>query len=116
MAVFAVLGYTFVDWRSLTSGGVVVMAVLVTIAVLGLLVVTWFYWIGRNWARWFTVASALPALWNLTLLPSSTPFLQVVIITEALFFGPLPIWLNTRRIRAYFVATNRGGLFRDRQL
>jgi hypothetical protein len=31
--------------------------------------------------------------------------MRIVIIVEALFFGSLVVWLNTPRIRSYFVRT-----------
>ncbi len=65
-------------------------------------VVIWFYWKGRNWARWLVLLTCLLALLNLTSLPSFPVLAQTVIVGEAALGAFLLVWLNTPAVRSYF--------------
>lgn len=65
--------------------------------------VLWFYWKGRNWARWLVLITSVLALLNLFLL-SSVPLVgQITILFEAPLGLFLLVWLNRPEVKAYFI-------------
>jgi hypothetical protein len=103
MAIFNPSGFFFVDWKADRN--------VVTVSVVGTLfiivagyIVLWFYWKGRNWARWLVMATSLIALWNLEFWPSVGWVGRITIAVEALLAVFLLYWLNTRPVRTYFAA------------
>ena len=67
-------------------------------------VVLWYFWQGRNWARWLVVVASVMALINLAFVALMPWPLRVVVITEALLGLFLLFWLNTKTVRAFFIA------------
>ena len=69
------------------------------------LVVVYFYWKGRNWARW--VVLVIESLAILGLLsrrnPSRPPMLELFDAALGMF---IIYWLNTKNVRAYFSNSN----------
>lgn len=65
-------------------------------------VVLWYFWRGRNWARWLVLATSVLAIVNLRLLESFGPFERILIVVNAALGAWLLYWLNTREVRAYF--------------
>ena len=69
-------------------------------------VVIWFFWQGRNWARWLVIAGSLLALSNLLNFGSWNSVQQVLVVVEAVFGAWLLYWLNTEKVARFF---RRGG-------
>ena len=65
-------------------------------------VVIWFFWRGRNWARWLVLATSVLAVLNVSLIPSSSRGAQLLIGLEAAVAIWLLYWLNTRDVSRYF--------------
>ena len=65
-------------------------------------VVIWFFWRGRNWARWLVLATSVLALLNVLLIPSSNRGAQLLIGLEAALAVWLLYWLNTKDVSRYF--------------
>jgi hypothetical protein len=109
MAILSVVGYELDEVGRLSVAGVAQWVVLV-----GGYVVLWFFWQGRNWARWLVLFTSLVALFNLTLLGLAfvrgvaTTFLQIVVVIEAAFGAFLLYWLNTAPVKAFFRGSTRG--------
>ena len=107
LCLFNVLGAAFFESPEGVSAAVrmgVAAAMVVAVAVS--FVVTWFFWKGRNWARWLVMAMSVFTL--LTLWPKGTegPLLMAFLVAQALLAAWLLFWLNTRTARAFF---GRGG-------
>ena len=64
--------------------------------------VLWFFWAGRNWARWLVQLTSVLAILNLWLLPSLSLTLQVVLVVEGALGAYLLYWLNTAPLRSFF--------------
>jgi hypothetical protein len=77
-------------------------------------VAIWFFWQGRNWARWLVIAGSLLALSNLLNFGSWTSMQQKLIVVESVFGAWLLYWLNTKKGRAVLPAWRhgRGGITR----
>ena len=69
-------------------------------------VVLWYFWQGRNWARWLVLLTSVLALLNLFGLPQATPLQAACIVMEAILAGFLLYWLNTASVRDYFSRRN----------
>lgn len=65
-------------------------------------VVIWFFWRGRNWARWLVQLTSVLALLNLVLIPEVTVVVQAILLVEAALGAYLLYWLNTSSVRAFF--------------
>ena len=102
MAVGNVLGFTLIDWTNNIASAVGTAVIAVSFVVL------WFYWQGRNWARWLVLLTSIEALANLTALRSGSIYLIAVIIAEAALAIFLLYWLNTRAVRAFFASSGTG--------
>jgi hypothetical protein len=100
MCFFNLSAYPFIDWDDADLP--VFMAASFTVLVIASYWVLWFYWRGRNWARWLVLATSLLELWNVTLLPSSTSLEAVILGAEAILGGFLLYWLNTAPVRQWF--------------
>ena len=66
-------------------------------------VVLWFFWKGRNWARWLVLITSGLAVFNLMLLPTVSTLQRVVIVVEATVGAALLFWLNTPAVRGFFI-------------
>ena len=66
------------------------------------LVAIWFFWQGRNWARWLVIAGSLLALSNLLNFGSWTSMQQKLIVVESVFGAWLLYWLNTEKVARFF--------------
>ena len=69
-------------------------------------VAIWFFWHGRNWARWLVIVGSLLALSNLLNFGSWTSMQQKLIVVESVFGAWLLYWLNTKKVARFF---RRGG-------
>ena len=101
MAVMNLTGFLFLNESEWPVG---VSVALLALFIGGGYVALWYFWRGRNWARWLVMVTSGVALLNLLLLlmPVSTIVLGVIVI-EAVLGGFLLYWLNTRAVRAFFV-------------
>jgi hypothetical protein len=103
VVVSELVGLIFVKWSDFAAAPpyVVPVAFGVTLAAFG--AVVWFYWQGRNWARWLVMLWAvLPFLFVLRRGYSVRPL--ALDILDGSFTLFLLYWLNTKRIRAFFSA------------
>jgi hypothetical protein len=96
-------GYLSTNWQSPNAKRLfVVFTLLISIGY----VVLWFYWLGRNWARWVVLVECLQCFWNLRYLvhrnPHATAFEPVMIVAEAAIAIYLVWYLNTPSVRAWF--------------
>ena len=65
-------------------------------------VVLWYFWRGRNWARWMVLATSVLAVVGLSFFPSAGFVERAFIVVNAVLGAWLLYWLNTREVRAYF--------------
>jgi hypothetical protein len=66
------------------------------------LVVVWFFWKGKNWARWLVLAGSVLALCNLAWFWSASPPQRAYLAVQALLALWMLYWLNTRAVRSFF--------------
>ena len=76
--------------------------------------VIWFFWQGRNWARWLVMLVSALTLVDLLFITtaSASALQQALMVIEGAFGVYLLYWLNTREIRGFFssvVAPERAG-------
>jgi hypothetical protein len=71
-------------------------------------VVIWFFWKGRNWARWLVLATSLLALLNLLWFWPAGLLARCLLISEGLIGAWLLLWLNTAAARRFFIPEGRG--------
>ena len=97
---FDLLGLLFVKWSSWSVPlYVLILPVAIAVTMLGLLV--WFYWVGRNWARWIVMLQAIvPSI--IALVKGSTSRPLWVTILDGVFGLFLLYWLNTPKVRTFF--------------
>jgi hypothetical protein len=97
---FDLLGLLFIKWSSWRVPlYVFILPVGISLTMIGLPV--WFYWKGRNWARWIVMLQAIfPSLLALAKRSTSRPI--VIAILDGIFGLFLLYWLNTQRVRAFF--------------
>jgi hypothetical protein len=73
--------------------------------------VLWFYWQGKNWARWIVLIECFQCFWNLKYLfhpnPKATPFEPMMIVAEAAIAIYLVWYLNTPTVREWFQNSGR---------
>jgi hypothetical protein len=98
MCVLNLTGFLFLEEGR--RSGLALAFVSVTILV-GYLVL-WYFWKGRNWARWLVLVTSAVAVLNLAALPFVPVIQKLVIVVEAPLGGFLLYWLNTRTVRAFF--------------
>jgi hypothetical protein len=65
-------------------------------------IVLWFFWRGRNWARWLVQLASVLALLNVLVIPEVKRVLQAVLLVEAALGAYLLYWLNTSAVRTFF--------------
>lgn len=102
MAVLNPLGYSLIDWTAGSAVRVVFELVATSFIVMASYVVIWFYWRGRNWARWFVLITSLIALSNLMYWSSYGLLPRLMIGLEAVLAVFLLYWLNTSEVKSYF--------------
>jgi hypothetical protein len=102
MAILNVLGYATMADPVRRPADLAVRFIFVTVFVLVGYVVLWFYWRGRNWARWLVMLSCLLCFWNLRGLGHRSLVVQAMIEAEALLSAFLLYWLNTAAARTFF--------------
>lgn len=71
-------------------------------AVIGRFIVLWYFWEGRNWARWLLLLNSVLSLYNLFMLKDASPLQGAILVMETILGGFLLYWLNTETVRAYF--------------
>jgi hypothetical protein len=101
--VHNLLGYSMIDWDDENALG---MAILLTPVIVLTFPVIWFFWKGRNWARWLVLLTCFVGLWNITTIPSWSPYLRGFLTVEALLSLFLLYWLNVPKVRAWFSASS----------
>ena len=101
MSAMNLTGFLFLNESEWPVG---VSVALLALFIGGGYVALWYFWRGRNWARWLVMVTSGVALLNLLLLlmPVSA-IVRGVIVIEAVLGGFLLYWLNTRAVRAFFV-------------
>jgi hypothetical protein len=102
MCVLNLTGLLFID-----AGAPTIVAPLFIGFMLFGYVVLWYFWRGRNWARWLVLLTSVLALLNLFGLPQATPLQAACIVMEAILAGFLLYWLNTASVRGYFITSRR---------
>jgi hypothetical protein len=102
MAITNALGWAIIDWSK--PGARLTFTVFTVFIVTGYVVI-WSYWKGQNWARILVLLTSLLCLYNLRWWPQSGLLERVMIGTEAATAVFLLYWLNTRKVRAFFVET-----------
>src|SRR5688572_12053379 len=108
LCVFNVAGILFYEPMEGMSAdaSLALFAVYAVVAAVSFVVI-WFFWRGRNWARWLVFATSVIALLNLLLIPSSVNSVQLLIVAEAVLAVWLLYWLNTPRSTRYFKQPHR---------
>ena len=76
----------------LTSGSLVAISFLVI----------WYFWLGRNWARWLVLVASVVALANLAFLGFLGSGEKLIAVGEGALAIWLLVWLNTRSVRTFF--------------
>jgi hypothetical protein len=66
-------------------------------------VVLWYFWLGKNWARWLVLINCAVCFFNLFLLGKHGAMADVMVVSEAAIAAFLVVWLNIPHTRAYFV-------------
>jgi hypothetical protein len=84
------------------AASLALFAVVYTVIAAISFVVIWFFWRGRNWARWLVMATSVLALVNLWAFGSARPAEKAVLVAEALLGAWLLYWLNTPAARTFF--------------
>jgi hypothetical protein len=101
MSITNAMGWAIIDWSKPNAP---VTFVIFTIIIVTGYVVLWFYWQGRNWARILVLLNSLLALHNLRYWNLHGVAERVMLGAEAALAIFLLYWLNTRRVREFFVA------------
>ena len=99
MAILNLTGFLMKDAAILDP---TVSLVFVIVVMAASYVVLWYFWIGRNWARWLVLLTSVLALLNLLEMPDVNATLQAVLLVEAALGAYLLYWLNTSAVRAFF--------------
>ena len=92
-------GFMFIDGLRVPPALGVPVVIVVTLLTY---VVLWYFWKGRNWARWLVLVTSGLALLNLSLLATASVAQTVVIVVEAALGAFLVVWLNTTNVRSFF--------------
>ena len=98
LCTFSLAGVPTIE--GVLQGRIVSLATVAAFTALWLLMI-WFYWCGRNWARWVIMIGTLLSFGGFIYLPERL-YDRVYLIAEALYGAFLLYWLNTRRVRNYF--------------
>lgn len=110
MCILNPTGFAFLEGSGVAP--VILVPVFGFIMLLGY-VVLWYFWKGRNWARWLVLVTSGVALLNLPLLATASLIQNVVIVAEAAMGVFLLYWLNTRAVRGFFTSKSPGGAGQD---
>jgi hypothetical protein len=70
--------------------------------VFGAVLVLFFFWDGRNWARWLILIGSVLNIFSLFTLGRASPLEGAVIVIETMLGIFLIFWLNTTTVRDYF--------------
>jgi len=106
MAVLTPFDYLLIDWDDHAT----LVSSVATTSFLNLLgfLVLWFFWNGRNWARWLVLSGVPFAVWDLIRLwPSAEPIVRIYVLTGATVYLFSLFWLNTPAVRSYFTQSKR---------
>jgi hypothetical protein len=101
MSITNAMGWAIVDWSLPTAWSTFVIF---TIFIVIGYVVIWFYWNGKNWARILVLLTCLLSLFNLIFWNRSRLPERVMIGTEAVLAIFLLYWLNSSKVKAFFLA------------
>jgi hypothetical protein len=101
MSITNAMGWLIVDWSK--PKALVTFITFTTLIVIGYLVI-WFYWRGRNWARILVLLTSLLCLYNLRRWSHSGLLERFMVGAEAILAIFLLYWLNTRKVREFFMA------------
>lgn len=99
MCITNAMGWLIIDWHSPRA---TTEFVLYTIAIVIGYAVLWFYWKGRNWARWLVLLTCVLCFYNLFFIGKHGRIADIMVLAEAGIAVFLIVWLNTRTVRAYF--------------
>jgi hypothetical protein len=100
MCVLNLTGFLFVeDSGTPAAFGLILVGFIISLSY----VVLWYFWQGRNWARWLVLLASGVALLNMFLLVTVPMVQRVVLIVEAAVGAFLLYWLNTSVVRVFFV-------------
>jgi hypothetical protein len=104
MCVTNAMGFFLINWKMPNAETLfVIFGFFITLGYIAL----WFFWKGRNWARWLVLLECIQCLWNLATLESPHRTLDPrVSIPMVLIEGAIAIfllwYLNTKPIRTWF--------------
>jgi hypothetical protein len=103
MCVTNAMGFFNINWQ-MPYAGILLIAFTFFIA-LGYAVL-WFYWQGRNWARWLVLLECLQCFWNVKYLfhrhPLAPRIEPAMIASEAILALYLIWYLNKPEVRTWF--------------
>jgi hypothetical protein len=104
MSITNAMGFFDINWQLPSARTrLLIFSALISIGY----VVLWFYWLGRNWARWLVMIECLQCFWNLKYLynhpnPLAPRIESPMIVLEAILALYLIWYLNTPTIRRWF--------------
>ena len=101
MSITNAMGWAIIDWSKPNAR--LIFVIFTILIVIGYLVL-WFYWKGRNWARILVLLTSLLCFYNLRYWNLRGAVERVMLGAEAVLAIFLLYWLNTRRVRAFFIA------------
>ena len=104
MAILNLFNYAVLwDKQSWRERDVIILFIATTLVIAIGFVVLWFYYQGRNWARWAVIfASLLILLNNYEAIRDSNAIVKVVDAAEMIVAIFLVFWLNTSTAKVYF--------------
>ena len=105
MCAFNLAGAVYC-WRPIPNlspeaGFVLLAAMFVVIAAVSFVAI-WYFWRGKNWARWLTLAFSVFAILEVFTFVPANRVEAAIIYAEALFGSWLLYWLNTWRVKVFF--------------
>jgi hypothetical protein len=104
MSITNAMGWAIIDWSKPNAR---VMFVIFTMLIAIGYLVLWCFWEGRNWARILVLLTSLLALYNLRYFFRGGIIDRVMIGSEAAIAVFLLFWLNSSKVKSFFVATNK---------
>ena len=105
MCILNPAGFVFIKGSGV--GAAILVPVCGLIMILSYFVL-WYFWKGRNWARWLVLVTSGVALFNLTGLATASVIQKAIIGIEAVLGAFLFYWLNTRAVRGFFKSKVHG--------
>ncbi len=105
MCITNAMGFFDINWQTPNAGTLLlIFSVFITIGY----AVLWFYWQGRNWARWLVMLTCLQCFWNVKGLfhprPLAPRIEPVMIASEAILAAYLIWYLNTPTVKTWFTS------------